>query len=162
MRSADQEASPDLQRADEGLRIRWLAVLTLVAALGAAGILRLDDYLGELHTVVAAAQPAAAAKARLAVRAILAVIAAGGVLFSLYLGRLSWRTLSSERYPPPGARVFSDTRIYRGPAARRRGQAALALALLTLLLTLAVVARADQVFGRLLEVKLKPTRVDAL
>ncbi len=160
MRSADQEASPDLQRADEGLRIRWLAVLTLVAALGAAGILRLDDYLGELHTVVAAAQPAAAAKARLAVRAILAVIAAGGVLFSLYLGRLSWRTLSSERYPPPGARVFSDTRIYRGPAARRRGQAALALALLTLLLTLAVVARADQVFGRLLEVKLKPTRVE--
>ncbi len=152
--------SPDLQRADERLRIRWLAVLTLAAVLGAAGLLGLDHYLSGLDTVVADAQLDTVAKARLVVRAVLALIGLGGVLFSLYLARISWRTYSSERYPPPGARVLSDTRIYRGQAARRRGQAGLALAVLTLLLTLAVVTRADKVFDRLLDVTLKPTRVE--
>lgn len=135
-------------------------MLTLVAALGAAAILFLDDYLRELHTLAAAVDPESVARARLAVRAVLAVIAVGGVLFSLYLGRISLRILSHERYPPPGGRVFSDTRILHGRPARRRGQAALALAVLTLVLTLAVVARAQQVFDRMLDVTLKPTRIE--
>ncbi len=159
MRSEDT-LEPEIQHADERLRTRWLILLTLTAALGAAGILRLDDYLTELHTVAAGAQPAAMVKARYAARAILALIAVGGVLFSFYLGWISWRVLRHERYPPPGAQVLSDTRIYRGRSARRRGQAGLALAVLTLLLTLGVVARANRVFGRLLEVTLKPTRVE--
>ena len=62
--------SPEIQRADDQLRIRWLAVLTIAAAVGAVGIVRLDDYLSELHIVTAAAQPATAARARLAVRVI--------------------------------------------------------------------------------------------
>lgn len=157
---ADQGMSPEVQRADPRLRFRWLVLLTLAAALGAAGILRLDDYLTDLHVVAVEAQPAAAEKVRFAVRAILTLIAGGGVLFSLYLGWISWRTLRHERYPPPGARVLSDTRIYRGQPARRRGQAGLALAALTLVLTLAVVARTQRVFDRLLNTDLKPTRVE--
>ncbi len=152
--------SPQIQKADERLRIRWLVGLTLVAAIGAVGILRLDDYLSELHTLVAATQPATAEKARIAVRWVLAAIVGAGALFSLYLGWTSWRIYSGERYPPPGARVLSDTKILLGKAARRRGLIGLLLATLTLLLTLAVAARADRVFNRLLTPTLEPTPVE--
>ncbi len=151
--------SLEIQRADERLRIRWLIALTLVATLGAAGILRLDSYLTELHSSVAGAA-AASAKARSLVRWILAAFAGAGSLFSLYLGWSSWRVLSSERYPAPGARVISDTRIYRGRSARRRGQAGLLLAALTLLLTLAVALGAHRFFTRMLDVTLQPIRIE--
>ena len=152
--------SPEIQRADERLRIRLLILLTIVAVLGAAGLLGLENYFAEFHNLTVEAQPAAAVKAERVVRAILVVMATGGVLFSLYLGRISWRTVRSERYPPPGARVLSDTEIRHGRQARRRGQAGLALALLTLLLTVAVVVRANSILGSMLDTTLKPTRVD--
>ncbi len=156
----DQEASPEIQRADERLRIRWLILLMLAATLGAAGILRLDDYFTRLHAVATEAQPAAMAKAKHVIRSILAAGAAAGALFSLYLGQASFRIYRSERYPPPGARVLSDTRICRGRPARRRGQVGMVLSLLTLLLTLAVVILANRVFTRLLDTTLKPTRFE--
>ncbi len=152
--------STEIQPADPRLRSRWLVLLTLAAALGAVGLLTLDDFLRELHGLAARSHSAAAAQAKIAVRALLASIAAGGVLLSLLLARVSWRTLRAERYPPPGARVLSDTRIHRGRPARRRGQAGLALASLTLLFTLLVVTRAHQVFAGLLDTRLKPTVID--
>ena len=70
--------SPEIQRADERLRIRWLLLLTLAAALGAAGILRLDGYFDELHTLMAESPPAAAEKIQPVVRALLALMGAVG------------------------------------------------------------------------------------
>ncbi len=152
--------SPQIQQADEKLRIRWLVGLTVLATIGAVCILRLDDYLSELHTLVAAAQPDAPERAKAAVRWVLTAIVGAGSLFSLYLGWLSWRIVSSERYPPPGSRVLSDTRILSGAPARHRGLAGLLMAALTLLLTLAVAARAHRVFNRLLTPALRPTPVE--
>ena len=153
-------SEPEFQPADQRLRIRLLILSMLLAALGAIGLLALDHYLTGLQALAAEARPLAAAKVGQVVRAILALLAAGGVGLSLYLGRTSWRTLRSERYPPPGARVLSDTRIRRGRPARHRGQAGLALAALTLLLTVAIAWRANQVFSRLLDPTLKPTPID--
>ncbi len=152
--------SPEIQSADPRLRIRLLVLLALAAALGAAGILYLDSYLTELHTLVLREPGEAVAKTRRAVLALLALVATGGVLFSLYLGRISWRTLSSERYPPPGTRVINDTRIHHGRQARRRGQAGLALSALTILLTFMVMLRAHRAFDRLLFPVLKPIQVE--
>jgi hypothetical protein len=152
--------SAEIQPADPRLRTRWLVLLTLAAALGAIGLLSLDGYLKELHGLASQSPAAAATQARGFARAILAAIAAGGVLLSLVLARDSWRTLRTERYPPPGARVLSDTRIRHGRAARRRGQAGLALSVLTLLLTVFIVARAHRVFSHLLETRLKPTPIN--
>ncbi len=139
-----------MQTADPGLRVRFLLGMILLAAIGAAGILSLEDSLARLHTPAAAPHPETIALARMAVRIFLAVVIAGGTLFSLYLASVSWRTITSERYPPPGTRVISDTRVRHGQPARRRGQAGLALAILTLLLTAVVTARASRIFGRLL------------
>lgn len=145
-----------MQPADARLRIRFLLAMTIVAAAGGAGILYLDSYLGTLHSR-GAGSPLAAERALAAVRWVLALIAGGGVLFSLYLGSISWRTWSSERFPPPGARVISDTRVWHGRQARRRGQLGLALAAATFLLILFVTARAHRLFAQLLDTTLKPT-----
>ncbi len=137
-----------------------LILLTLAAVIGAAGLLGLDKYLTELNSLPVAAQPVAAAKAKRIVYAILALMTTAGLLFSLFLARVSWRVVRGERYPPPGARVLSDTAVCYGRRARRRGQAGLVLALLILLLTVAVAARGHQVFSRLLDTTLQPTRVE--
>ncbi len=148
--------SPEIQPADPRLRLRFLLAMILIAAIGAAGILSLDDYLTRLHALVIARQTEAVAQAHRAIQAVLALIATGGTLLSVYLGSISWRALRSERFPPPGARVISDTRILHGAEARRRGQAGLALALLTLMATVVVVASAHRAFGRLLAIAATP------
>ncbi len=152
--------SPEIQPADERLRIRLLILLTLAAVLGGAGLLGLDSHLSELQTLASEAQPVAAAKAKPVVLATLALMTAAGVLFSIHLAMVSWRTVRGERYPPAGTRVISDTEVCHGHRARRRGYTGLALALLMLWLTVAIAARAHRVFGGLLDTTLKPTAVD--
>ncbi len=151
--------SPEIQPADAGFRVRVLLAMTLLAAIGAAGLLYLDAYLDDLDSG-GTGRLLAAERALAAVRWFLALMAAGGMLLGLYLGWISWRTLRSERFPPPGARVLSDTRVLRGRQARRRGQAGLVLAAATLLLTVFVALSADRLFARLLDTSLKPTPFD--
>ena len=81
--------SVEIQRADPRLRIRFLILMTIVAALGAAGILYLDAYLSSLHTLGPLLKPMATEKAMRAVQAFLAVLIAAAGSFSLYLGWLS-------------------------------------------------------------------------
>ena len=149
--------SQEIQRADPRQRRRVLFALTGVALAAALGILYLDAYLKELHELAEQAQPVAAARAMRAVRTGFALLMEGAVGLSAYLGRTSWRTLRSERFPPPGQRVISDTRIRRGHQARRHGRAGLVLAALTLLLTLAVSIAGHRLFEQLLDSSLKPT-----
>ncbi len=151
--------SPEIQPADARLRIRVLLAMTLLAAAGTAGLLVLDGYLDKLDSG-GTGKPLAAERALAVVRWFLALMAAGGVMLGLYLGWISWRTLRSERFPPPGVRVISDTRIRRGREARRHGQAGLALAAATLLLTVFVALRAHRLFASLLDTSLKPTPFD--
>jgi hypothetical protein len=44
------------------------------------------------------------------------------LLFSLYLWRLGARIVRSARYPLPDMRMFHDTVVMQGDAARRRGR----------------------------------------
>ncbi len=149
--------SPEIQPADPVYRVRFLIAMTVVALAGAVGVLYLDGYLTELHALAAESQPLAAGKALRAGRAVLAVVAAGAAVISLYLARVSWRTLGSGRFPPPGTRVISDTRVRYGRAARRRGRAGLAMAAATLILTAVVVLQANRLLEALLDTDLKPT-----
>ena len=149
--------SAEIQPADPRLRIRLLILMTVVALLGALGVLLLNAYLVGLHDLGPQLQPLAAEKAMRAAHAFFAVLLAAAVGFSLYLGRVSRRILASGRFPPPGYQVISDTRVRHGRQARRCGQAGLAAAALTVLLTALVLWQADRLLRQLLDTSLKPT-----
>ena len=150
--------SPEIQRADAGLRIRFLLVMTLVAAAAARGLVYLDGYLSELQTLAEKARPTAAEKTLTAARIVFALLAAGGVALGIYLGHISWRALRAGRFPPPGTRVLSDTVVRQGAAARRHARAGLAFAVITILLTALIVVQGDRLFRRLLDTSLRPTQ----
>ncbi|MEM7350575.1 MAG: hypothetical protein AAF657_07200 [Acidobacteriota bacterium] len=149
--------SVDIQPADPRRRVRFLLAMVSFAFLIALGLLYLDAYLRDLHGLAQNAQPLAAAKAERVVQIVFGLLACGALALSLYLGRTSWRTLQAERYPPPDARVISDTRIRRGPAARRQGQLGLVLAVLTFVLAIVVLFLAHRLLQPLLDSSLKPT-----
>ena len=115
------EARPQIQAADPERRKRVLGLLVVLALLAVLGVLRLEAYLEELRSLAQTSPPEATAKALAVSRLFLAVVAGVAVVLAAYLGRLSWRTLAARRYPPPGMRVISDTRIVRGPRARLYG-----------------------------------------
>ncbi len=145
--------------ADPERRKKVLGLLVLVSLLAVFGVLRLDAYLVELREL-AATDPAAAAAETLAVsRLFLAAIAGGAAVLAVYLGRLSWRTLANRRYPPPGMRVISDTRVVRGRRARRYGWGLLALAVVICAAGLFVSYRADRHLLALLRPGLEATDV---
>ncbi len=149
--------SEEIQKADPRLRLRILILLTVVAAFGALGILYLHAYLARLHDLGPHLQPLAATRTVRAAHVFLAVLTGGALGLGLYLGWISRRVLASQRFPPPGHRVISDTRVRRGRQARRVGLCGLAFAALTVLLTAAVVWQANRLFGQLLDASLKPT-----
>lgn len=150
----------EIQPADPVLRRRFLIGAIAGVLVIAVGLNVLDAYLTGLHELALTAQPLAAAKAMRAVRIVLGLVVAGAVLLAGSLARTAWRTLESERFPPPGARMVSDTRIRRGREARRQGYAGLVMAGLILLLTAAIALAADALFRDLLSTKLRPTPFD--
>ncbi len=149
----------DIQPADPQLKRRFLLGMTGLAILIALGIHALDAYLLELHVLAQDAQPTAAAKAQDLIRMVLALLIAGTAALCLYLARSSWQTLKSERFPPPGTRVLSDTPIRRGAQARRYGQAGLLVAVLVMLVTVVVATQASRLLGKSFDTQLKPTPV---
>ncbi len=147
----------EIQPADPRFRKRFLIATILIMLLIAVGLHGLNEYLLDLHALAKNAQSLAAGKAMLAVRIVLGLVFAGGTVLGLQLARTSWRTIESERFPPPGARMVSDTRIRRGRDARRQGWMGLIMAILILLLTLATTLWAHAIFQDLLYTKLRPT-----
>jgi hypothetical protein len=87
------------------------------------------------------------------------VLALGAVVLGGVLGRLSWRTLSAGRYPPPGTRVINDTPVLHGDRARRYGRGGLVLAALLIVAGLWVPYRIHGVLEQLLQPGLRPTPV---
>jgi hypothetical protein len=61
--------------------------------------------------------------------------------------RWGWRAFRSQRLPPPGAWVLRDTRVIRGPWARRMGAVALTLGVLLVLLASALPVLAHHAAG---------------
>jgi len=150
---------PEIQPADPQQRKRVLFAMMVIALLIALGINILDAYLVDLQALARESYTTAALKARLAVRWVLGLILASALGLSGYLASTSWRTLKHLRYPPPGTKVISDTRIRRGKEARDHGRAGLILAGLTLVLTVAVILLASSRLNPLLDTSLRPTSV---
>ena len=143
--------SQEIQPADPRLRTVVLVLMTLAGMLGAAGLLYLDAHLTALLAFAEMAPPVVAAERFLrAARIFLGLSAAIAVLVAGSLARVSWRTLRSERFPPPGSRVTSDTPVLRGSAARRRGLTGLAVAVLMLGATALAIGQLDNVLRGLL------------
>ena len=149
----------EIQPADPQFRRRFLIVATIGVMLIAVGIHGLNAYLLSLHRLAQDAQPVAAAKAMLAVRGMLILLIVGATALIFQLARTSQRTLEAERFPPPGTRMVSDTRIRRGREARRQGWIGWILAGLILVLTLLVCTWAHTIFGQLLNTTLRPTTI---
>ncbi len=150
---------PEIQPADPEQRKRVLIAMMVLALLIALGLNTLDAHLVDLQALAQESYTTAALKARLAVRWVLGLISASALGLSGYLASTSWRTLKHLRYPPPGTKVMSDTRIRRGKDARNHGRAGLILAGLTLMLTVAVLLLASNRVNSLLDTSLRPTPV---
>ncbi len=155
--ATNEPEAREMQAADPARRRRVLGLLAVVGLLAVIWVLCLQVHLVDLRELAHSDAAEAAARTLAASRLFFAAIAAGAAVLAAYLGRLSWRTLASRRYPPPGMRVISDTRVARGPRARRYGWGLLALAVVILAAGLFVSIRADRHLQALLRPSLEAT-----
>lgn len=126
----------EIQRADRERRRQALTTLVVVAAVGAVGMLLLEDWLASLDAL-----PVAEARAALLVAMAWTQAGAGLLLVGLaaWLWRFGAQVLVAGRFPPPGIRVIRDTFVLLGDAARRRGRLLQAAAVTLVLCTVALV-----------------------
>jgi len=112
------DAGGEIVRADPGTRKKVLrgGLLALVLCLGCVLALVLQfqrmEGLAETHADQALEQLKKTVDVLFLVNALLSIA------LSAWFFRLAARTLASGRYPPPGTRVFRDTRLRTGGAAR--------------------------------------------
>lgn len=122
--------SEKLERADRKERTRLFIILLVMALAGAAAIVWLvPALLGHLESV----EPEKALRVVVMALSILFIPVA---VFGLTIVLLGRRTLSSERFPPPGVKVIRDTVVLEGREARRRGYILTVLGFLLILLSL--------------------------
>jgi hypothetical protein len=109
----------EIQRADRRLRfIVSLAFLGAVA-IGAVGLVALEDWLDAARHLA----PAQAKRSLLSAFAWLSGTACvSTLLMGLYLWRVGARVRAAAQFPLPGARVIRDTAVLRGAVASRRGK----------------------------------------
>ena len=153
------ESDREVQKADRGLRRKVLVGAVLATLVLVAGVVLLTSRFAELEKSVGDAAYQASRQGLVAARGFLAVLALGAVVLGGVLGRLSWRTLSAGRYPPPGTRVINDTPVLHGDRAKRYGRGGLALAALLIVAGLWVPYRIHGILERMLQPGLRPTPV---
>jgi hypothetical protein len=109
----------EIQKADPAARRN--AVLLVLAAMIAGTVL---IALGAQSPPGLVAWVREDYRTRLAIVIVimLVVVAAPPLGLAVYLWRLARRTLSAERFPPPGSRVVHDTPILTGDSALARGR----------------------------------------
>jgi hypothetical protein len=112
--------------ADKGYRRRvllWGAVLTVAGAIGLVVAHRQFQAILELadRDLSEAVEKALGLATFFAWLTGLSVVGIG-----LWFGRLAWKILRCDQYPPPGAKVIKDTPVRTGSRARRIAAAALA------------------------------------
>ena len=99
----------------------------------------------------------AAEKALVVSDGLLLALGIGMVGFGVYLLLLALRVLRTRRYPPPGMRVISDTKILEDGAARVYGGTLLVLSLAILVAGVVVPWKAQQKVEQVLSISLEPT-----
>ncbi len=152
----------EIQQADPRLRRRVLLALVVASALAAVGLRYLAGYLGALEPQSEEELRQATAQALTLARAILGLVGVAGAALAVHLLHLSRRALAAGRFPPPGARVLSDTPVLTGAAARRTGRQGIALAVLLLGVGLAVLWSAERILRQRLDVDaFRPVIIEA-
>lgn len=132
------DGSGEIQPVDPRLRRIVLLLLLVVAVAGAGGLWWLEGRLDDLfYVALRSPQDAAVGILGLAFRLFVAG-SAGAAICGAWFFAVSWKTLRSERFPPPGVGVVRQTRIVEGRAARIRGLAGLFAAVILLLLAVAL------------------------
>src|SRR5512132_248213 len=122
----------DIVRGDPALRRRMLFLLPLVLLLGVVA-LATAPRATRLLLLWLQQSPETGQHAVLAMLAFAAPFTLAAWLVGVDAVRRSIRTLRARRFPPPGMRVVSDTRVMHGTMARAFGMVGLSLgaALLT-------------------------------
>lgn len=90
-------------------------------AAGAAGILLAERLLEDLDVLSLHAPGEAISRTARTLRLLTGLIGLSTVAFGGYFMALSVRAMKHMQFPPPGARVISDTVVVRGDTARKRG-----------------------------------------
>jgi hypothetical protein len=126
----------EIARVDPAARRRALWWFISFAALGCACIFVTNDRLSEIEELARRDPEAARQQARAALGLLPVINAAALLPATLYFGVLSARIFRSGRFPPPMIWLIRDTRVVRGPRARRVGVVAAVLSGLFLVLAI--------------------------
>lgn len=129
---AGDESAREIVRADPRWRMR-MVVLLVVLALGMA--ICYWYFFGRVGTAIAAGDLDGALERLRQVRRLTLALVGVAIAAAAYFLAVAVRVLRSGRFPPPGARVVRDTPVRRGTAAR-------AIAVLSVLLSLLLPATA--------------------
>ncbi len=155
--SEAKATKPEIQVADAKLR-RWvLGGLVLVALAACYGVVQLDAYFQGVQVLAKSDLVLAAEKAQRVSDGLFLALGVGMIGFGVYLLLLARRIMQTQRYPPPGTRVISDTKILQGPKARLYGGTLLALSLAILVAGVLVPWTAAQKVQKVLTITLEPT-----
>ncbi len=149
----------EVQKADPELRRKVLLGAVLATLVLVVGLIVLGQRFAELEILARESAYQASRQGLALARVLLMTIAGGAIVLGGVLGRLSWRTLRSGCYPPPGTRVINDTPVLRGARARRYGRSGLILSALVIAAGLWIPYSIHEVLDQLLQPGLKPTPV---
>ncbi len=145
----------EVVRADPAFRRRFLGVVLLLAAAGAAALVALHFHL-EATRELARDDPARAIEHMLwLLEVVSAVTAASLILFGLYGVRLAARVYRAQRYPLAEQRVLRDTPVTIGRAAQRRALAIGATSTLLIAAGIVFPYAINRIVGQLTEVEKK-------
>ena len=125
---AGRTVSDQIQKADPRARSTAIVLILVIGMAGAALMSATNTYLAELAALAETEPELAIARG---VGLLKVVALAGGfglMLLAAYVAHVSTRTRRAERFPPPGVRVFLDTRVIDGQRAVRRGNVGLLVA----------------------------------
>jgi hypothetical protein len=117
----------EIARVDPEARRRAFWWLCSFAVLGCACIFVTNDRLSEIEELARRDPEAARQQARVALGLLPVINTAALLPVTVYFGILSARVFRSGRYPPPKVWLIRDTRVVRGPRARRIGVVAAVL-----------------------------------
>lgn len=109
----------EIIRADRRLRILivWIAAVLLVGGL--VGLTALHRHFDRLQGLSEADYEVALRQVQRLTTVFCWVVGASFAGIGLWFGRLAWKVLRTDRYPPPGWKVVKDTPVRTGRDARR-------------------------------------------
>ncbi len=121
-------------------RVRVIAIVALAAIAALAWVIggAVQRHVAELQALAASDPHAAARRAAVTLRVLLALGIAGNAAVAAYVAWIGIRVVSSDRLPPPGSWIIKGRRVYTGKYAGRIGRLFIALALVLVAASLAL------------------------